>query len=671
MGRKPKKKSKKQLEEELQRAAEEQKKQEEQERVVKEEEDAVAAEAARVKQEQLDQELAREAERLAEESSTVGRMKAQARKDLDYEQSKLQDRINWQKFVACDTRPNVMFENDINTYMTLVREDRTKQLEEALQKCRDSEESAWDLVEHWCKAKETGDVAHQEWCRSYIHRLRALELEVLDGAFAHFLQYLERQVQEGQSQVSLAWGSRGDDVKLGFWASLEKKGFKPRTVEHPEIQISLELPKSFTLLQQTQQAASGQFVGVRTVYTAFDSCAGKDPSQMPVGGMVHVDLLCIPHFTTKAKTWTLRQIPPPGQELKRLAFPGDEAQREAMAAQACKLEYKVPGHVMVQKNPTVSWWNRDHCKWSVEGISEVSWEPEERTISFLTTRLAAFSITQERHLDLPFKYWSLRPVGFLEAELSLQAARYALKFVITEDGLRLKGPELPELRGVMYTYAADGGGPEDMRRAEHPGAAPRGREGEVLLSPRQQYDAKGERVPRVRSPATLLKELRDSGLNLMPEDDDADFLEGYSPKDLETQARAYSDLSEIAGCFDIASSRHNKDLPQDRAMVRVRENALGEEFDPLDPDCDADYQAVLFYRDKSCFSPSLEQQPLNMDIKPGHETHASLFICFERAPDPPAHQAEMLQQLEVNCVNVRFVEAVRQTMQLLRLLCFS
>ena len=57
------------------------------------------------------------------------------------------------------------------------------------------------------------------------------------------------------------------------------------------------------------------------------------------------------------------------------------------------------------------------------------------------------------------------------------------------------------------------------------------------------------------------------------------------------QARAYSDLSESAAYYDIASSVHNKDildivervadlefqdLPAERALVRIRENDLHE-----------------------------------------------------------------------------------------------
>ena len=39
----------------------------------------------------------------------------------------------------------------------------------------------------------------------------------------------------------------------------------------------------------------------------------------------------------------------------------------------------------------------------------------------------------------------------------------------------------------------------------------------------------------------------------------------------------YSDLSEIAGIFDITSSRHNRKLQPDKAICRIRENLHYEE----------------------------------------------------------------------------------------------
>merc|ERR1719174_3354852 len=81
--------------------------------------------------------------------------------------------------------------------------------------------------------------------------------------------------------------------------------------------------------------------------------------------MIRVDLLSIPPFSKKVKGWTIRQIPPPGQELTRLAYPNrDHATTSTSGAlQPCKIEYKVPAHVLVRKNPTISWWDPQTQQW--------------------------------------------------------------------------------------------------------------------------------------------------------------------------------------------------------------------------------------------------------------------------------------------------------------------
>merc|ERR1711871_849577 len=99
---------------------------------------------------------------------------------------------------------------------------------------------------------------------------------------------------------------------------------------------------------------------------------------MSVGGMIRVDLLSIPPFSKKMKSWTIRQIPPPGQELTRLPYPNNEhpSTGGAIALQPCNVSYKVPAHVIVRKGPTISWWDEKAEKWSSENIAQIAWESE-------------------------------------------------------------------------------------------------------------------------------------------------------------------------------------------------------------------------------------------------------------------------------------------------------
>merc|ERR1719353_2237816 len=121
----------------------------------------------------------------------------------------------------------------------------------------------------------------------------------------------------------------------------------------------------------------GHLIGVRALYSTYDSVGNKGGSQMSVGGMIRVDLLSIPPFSKKVKGWTIRPIPPLGQELLRLSYPNtDHSATTSGALQPCKIEYKVPAHCLVRKNPTISWWDPVSEQWSIDQIGEITWESE-------------------------------------------------------------------------------------------------------------------------------------------------------------------------------------------------------------------------------------------------------------------------------------------------------
>jgi cancer susceptibility candidate protein 1 len=356
---------------------------------------------------------------------------------------------------------------------------------------------------------------------------------------------------------------------------------------------------------------------------------------LPIGGVMRVDLLSIPPFPKQVNTWLMRTVLSPGQELTRLSYPNSDSSAPAAGTlQPCKLDFRVPEGVVLRATKiTVSWWDEVHNGWSDDNISEVHWDEEQRCISFFSLRLAAFSITQERHLEFPYKWWQIRALGNQEAELAIQANRFEIRLLINASGVALLGPVLPELRSLMY---------------ESEGNPP---------------------VRRVLRPGQLLLALQRAGINMMPVDEDADFIDGMQPKLGETEARAYSDLSEVAGVYDITSSRHNKKLSRDKALCRLRENLHYEEYDSLDVESEQDYKALLFWPNKCAFVQSLESvAPCVEDLVPGAQTHASLELALQQSE---LCGPEVRQRLGVSGANVRFVETMRQTMLLVRLLSFT
>jgi cancer susceptibility candidate protein 1 len=676
MGKKGKK-TKKQLEDELAKAQEEQRKVDEVNRLKKLEDQAKLEQEDRIDREKGRKAHAEEADRLELENSLVEQLKSERKQTLEYEMEKIEERAAWQKFLGCVTRPDPRFENQITTYISQEEEEleveaqgelsANRTIEEnvykAIEKCKYAEEIIADLDEIWCLAKEEDDVPKQEWCLRYKKQIRKMLERTIDWASSVLMQRVidfDRAGQvntrqeifpypeygsSGLVSLPLPADSKADNIKLGFWGHLQTKGFRAKVIDWTKLGIQLELPKSIAM------QAIGHYIGVRALYTAHDWVTFDAPSvqsgvpTLALGGVMRVDLLSIPIFPKQVNNWLMRTEPPrdeflpspspnpPGPSFYpiRLTYPSETASTAAGTLQPCKLDFRVPDHVCLKATKvTVSWWDDSNNGWSDDSITEVQWFEETRSISFFSLRLAAFAITQERHSDLPYKWWQIRSLAPQEAELAVQANRFEIRILITTAGVSLLGPVLPELKGLMY---------------EKEGNPP---------------------VRRILRPGQLLRELQRSGINMMPTDEDAQFIENLTPKAGETEARAYSDLSEIAGIFDITSSRHNRKLPTDKAICRIRENLHYEEYDSLDVEGEADYKSVLFWPNKCALVQSLESiSPCNEDVLVGHGTHASMTLALESVASP-----EGKQRLGVSGANVRFIENVRKTMSMIRLLSF-
>ena len=55
----------------------------------------------------------------------------------------------------------------------------------------------------------------------------------------------------------------------------------------------------------------------------------------------------------------------------------------------------LPEHVLVPEgDQRVGWWEADSQKWFLNGVADVGYEPESRTLSFLSPRLASVALLQ-------------------------------------------------------------------------------------------------------------------------------------------------------------------------------------------------------------------------------------------------------------------------------------
>jgi len=625
MGKKGKKKSKKQLEDELLRLQEEQVAQEEEERRLKEEEDARLAEGARI-QAELDAKLyAEECLRLQEEAPKVAEWAGRKTQNLSIEDAKLNEEVEWNRFIACYKRPNAAFKNELNTYLATEEEEEVNTVKEALERCYFSEEIVSDLIGECSRAKAKADLEREMWCLNCINDIRQLEIQKIDYATTYLLQHIEDQTVDARSEVRDTWGVQDGVVRIGFWGHLQSKGFRAKAIDHNKIQIWLELPKSIAL------QSMGHCIGVRSLYTVYDNISPFNCSALTVGGVIRVDLLSIPSFPKRVKTWVMRTVPANGKQFLRLPYPNTEnASSFSGALQPCKIEYVVPKTALVCPDPQVSWWDPNNLEWSTENVTDINWDPETRKISFFSLRLAAFAITQPTILDFPYKMWKFQPIGNDTVKLELECARYDCTFIITSEGIKLQEPAIPPIEHLM----------------------------------------------KVMPPAELFVQLRICGLNLIPSSEDASMIEGVSEKDKDTEMRAYSDLSEIAFAYDIINSPHNAFFDGKKAEVFLRLNLDFTELNEEDLEFEKQIQAVGFWGNKAAFTLATMYSPSDK-IAEGLCTHATFWLCLQEqlANAETEEDKEKLQTLmskiEPCITTARQVENVRQTMAILRPLSVS
>lgn len=605
--------------------------QEEEEWKLKQEEDARLAEEARI-QAELDAKLyAEECLRLEEESRPVADWIRQKTQNLAFEDEKLNQDIEWNRFIACYKRPNTAFTNELNTYLATESDRELNTIKEALEMCYFSEEIVSDLVVGYCSAKAKGNTEREAWCLKCIDDIRALEISKIDFATTYLLQHIENQPADARSEVRDTWGSPEGSVRIGFWGHLQSKGFRAKAIDHNKIQVWLELPKSIAL------QSMGHCIGVRSLYTSFDTLSPTTCSSLVVGGVIRVDLLSIPPFPKRVKTWVIRTVPfaEKGQgpaTFVRLPYPNTEhVSTSSGALQPCKIEYVVPKTALILKEPQVSWWDTSTQDWSSENITDVNWDSEARKISFYSLRLAAFAITQPTILDFPFRRWKFQPAGSDTVKLYLESQRYNLVFTINAEGIKLEEPVLDPIVHLMQPML----------------------------------------------PAELFVQLRLCGLNLMPTTQDATLLDKeVCEKDSDTEMRAYTDLSEIAFTHDIINSPHNARMDNKKTEVFIRHNPSFEEMAPEIAENCAQFEAVAFWGNKAAFSQATMREASDK-IAEGLCTHATLWLCLQEKMNLTESSEEkdilktILSQLEPSVARARQVENVRQTMAFVRPLTVS
>lgn len=181
--------------------------------------------------------------------------------------------------------------------------------------------------------------------------------------------------------------------------------------------------------------------------------------------------------------WTVRNVYSVEDRLKNIPYPDPTSQIQPDPIQ---IQFMLPEYVFVAESDDirVGVWDEKEKAWSTAEIDDLQLDKTSRKLEFTTKKLAQMAFLQSRCADYPYKRWKLRCVENQKAILNIETKRgIPLTFEIGPDYLMLLVEDVE-------------GGAEVFPELRH-----------LKNKPFQ--------------PGYLLLELSNSGIHLLPRDEDA------------------------------------------------------------------------------------------------------------------------------------------------------
>ena len=254
---------------------------------------------------------------------------------------------------------------------------------------------------------------------------------------------------------------------------------------------------------------------MRNVWTSYDYVSSRkfvqEADEIVIGGVCHNRMYEPPVQAKQTNKWCMRQIHSTEDTLRLKPFPQPGAQ---VAADPVPAEYRLPDYVFVHEKdtPCVGVWDEEKEIWDTSEISDLTYDPKNKSLKFGLAKFAPLAYLQPKTLDYPYDSWYIRSTGDQVAILTIMTKRMIeINIEIHPLYVKLIEMEQPELAHLVDKHL-------------HPGM--------------------------------LLQELSRSGIHLLPENADA-ARAGIHLKDINAEERAILDIAQTLKCFAFQSIKWN------------------------------------------------------------------------------------------------------------------
>ncbi|XP_059258779.1 dynein axonemal intermediate chain 7 isoform X4 [Mustela nigripes] len=577
-GKKKRKITKAERLKQLQEEEERRQKEEEEARVKYEKEEMERLEIQRIEKEKWHQLEAKDLERRHEELEELCLLEGCF---PEAEKLKRDTRLlsQWKHYIQCDGSPDPSISPEINTFISLWKEETNETLEEVIAKSKLVLKQASTLADLdsgnmekviqdenvtlyvWANLKKnpryksvrfsetqigfeiprilaTSDIALRLLHTHYDHvtplRPVPTSLREYTATVNHLVKdevkYEETAVDKELQEEGKQQENESNSVDEEQTKFEEQSGSEVQTSFVQEESEATKCEVEMKLLSET--VLSAQFLLIKNAnekpYIFEDN--EVDLCQFTtLGGVYHLDILELPPQCKPMKGWMIVEILKEG--LQKYIYPPETTEdvETENAFPPIEVTLEVQENVILFEDPMVARWDAEGKHWQTDGISNVSYKPEDRLVTFSLETLGPVTLIQDAHINMPFQSWELTPLDVDQVLLTVTTVFTTIQIQIKENLCLLAS---------------------------------------ITLSNKKHFSIlEGKWM----TPISFICALKEAGLNIFPSEH-SHFYVVINYKDPLIEMKAYRQLALLSSAFAFGWSKWNIVCSSNKVIVKLKEH---------------------------------------------------------------------------------------------------
>uniref|UniRef100_A0A8D2GFS6 Dynein axonemal intermediate chain 7 n=2 Tax=Theropithecus gelada TaxID=9565 RepID=A0A8D2GFS6_THEGE len=167
-----------------------------------------------------------------------------------------------------------------------------------------------------------------------------------------------------------------------------------------------------------------------------------------LGGVYHLDILELPPQCKPVKGWMIVEILKEG--LQKYTYPPETTEdfETENAFPPIEVTLEVHENVIFFENPMVVRWDAEGKHWRTDGISNVSYKPNERLVTFSLDTFGPVTLIQDAHINMPYQSWELRPLDVNKVLLTVTTVFTEIQIQIKENLCMLSSVKLKDKKHI-------------------------------------------------------------------------------------------------------------------------------------------------------------------------------------------------------------------------------